>query len=637
KKIVSTMDEVVVSAGRVEEKKKELTSNVLIIDEEEVKNSSARDVGDLLAEKGIGHIQKYPGALTSIGIRGFRTETHGNDLKGHVLILLNGRRAATGNVAKLMTRNIERIEIIRGPASVQYGSAAMGGIVNVITKQGKGKPSVFAEGILGSFDHEEWSVGGSGKLKGFDFSGSFTSETMDDYDDADGNKYRNTGNDEITNFSVNLGLELLPKNRFGIIFTNFDADKGGNPSYMSLNDLDDYTDKKNKSVDLIYDGGTPNGPFTWKARYFHTEDTDKWSDPVLSDPSGWDNGVPTERKTDQKGAQVQASFDSDIFLVTAGYDWVHYNIDATWNPIETEYENPAYFLLAKARLFDRRFIISGGVRYDKYDVTVESNQGTDQSDSNVSPHFGVAYLITDYLKLRANYGEAFMMPSADQLAADYNVWGTRTLGNPNLDPEKSRTYEGGIDFSCGFFDSALTYFHTDFKDKIEQIAKPGPINTWENIDDATIEGVEGEFSFDIGAFFGWDYEIRPYASFVYLTEFKDEATNRDLNYTSDLHVSYGITVSDSKGLSANLNFAYTGEQHVEDWENYAWPAPVAVIKKGDFTVANFTISKKILDFDKYGGLTLRGEIQNLFDREYEYVKGYPMPGRSFFVGMRYDF
>ncbi|MBW2120189.1 MAG: TonB-dependent receptor, partial [Deltaproteobacteria bacterium] len=118
KKIVSTMDEVVVSAGRVEEKKKELTSNVLIIDEEEIKNSSARDVGDLLAEKGIGHIQKYPGALTSFGIRGFRTEAHGNDLKGHVLVLLNGHRAATGNVAKLMTRNIERIEIIRGPASV---------------------------------------------------------------------------------------------------------------------------------------------------------------------------------------------------------------------------------------------------------------------------------------------------------------------------------------------------------------------------------------------------------------------------------------------------------------------------------------------------------------------------------------
>jgi vitamin B12 transporter len=637
KEIVSTMEEVVVTAGRVEEKKKEITSNVTIIDEEEINNSSARDLGDLLAEKGIGHIQKYPGNLISIGIRGFRTETHGNDLKGHVLILLNGRRAATGNVAKLMTKNIERIEILRGPASVQYGSAAMGGIVNVITKQGKGKPTVFVEGILGSFDHEEWSAGFSGKLERFDFSGSFTRESMDDYDDADGNKYQNTGIDEISNCSLNVGFEFFPGNRIGIIYTDFDADKAGNPGYMSLNDLDDYTDKKNESIDFIYEGGTPNGPFSWMVRYFDGEDEDKWFDPVTSNPDFWDDGIPSESKTDQEGAQAQASFNSDIFLVTAGFDWVNYEVETTWDPKKTEYDNPSYFLLAKTRLFDQRFIVSGGLRYDEYDVEVKENQGNDESDSNLSPRVGVAYLITDYLKLRANYGEAFMMPSADQMAADYVIWGTHYLGNPNLDPEKSNTYEGGIDYSYGSFNSSLTYFYTDFEDKIESVSKPGGISTWENINDATIEGVEGEFSCDIGALFALDFEVKPYASFVYLTEYEDEETGEDLKYISDLHISYGITISDLNGLSANLNFAYTGEQKVEDWENYAWPGPVEVIKKGGFTVANFTISKKILDYKKYGGLTLRSEIQNLLDKEYEYVKGYPMPGRSFFIGMRYDY
>ncbi|MDY7039136.1 MAG: TonB-dependent receptor, partial [Thermodesulfobacteriota bacterium] len=62
-----------------------------------------------------------------------------------------------------------------------------------------------------------------------------------------------------------------------------------------------------------------------------------------------------------------------------------------------------------------------------------------------------------------------------------------------------------------------------------------------------------------------------------------------------------------------------------------------VIVKGGFTVANFTISKRILDFKEFGGLTLKGKIQNLFDKDYEYVKGYPMPGRSFFLGLKYDF
>ena len=88
-----TMEEVVVTAGRVKEKKKEITTNVTIIDEEEIKNSSATDLGDLLAEKGIGHIHKYPGTSTSVGMRGFRTDATGVDLAGKVLILLNGRRA----------------------------------------------------------------------------------------------------------------------------------------------------------------------------------------------------------------------------------------------------------------------------------------------------------------------------------------------------------------------------------------------------------------------------------------------------------------------------------------------------------------------------------------------------------------
>jgi len=120
KETVSTMEEVVVTAGRVKEKKREITSNVTIINEEEIKVSSA-------TEKGVGHIQKYPGTSTAVGIRGFRTDATGVDLAGHVLILLNGRRAGTGNLAKIMTKNIERVEIIRGPASVQYGSSAMGG------------------------------------------------------------------------------------------------------------------------------------------------------------------------------------------------------------------------------------------------------------------------------------------------------------------------------------------------------------------------------------------------------------------------------------------------------------------------------------------------------------------------------
>jgi len=628
KKTASTMEEVVVTAGRVEEKKKDITTNVTIINEEEIKVSSATDLGDLLAEKGVGHIQKYPGTSTAVGIRGFRTDATGVDLAGHVLILLNGRRAGTGNLSKIMTKNIERVEIIRGPASVQYGSSAMGGVVNVITKKGKDKPSLFVDGGLGSFDYEEETIGFSGKYKAFDFSGSYTRDSMDDYDTADGEDYGNTGYDEKNNASLNLGFEFLPKNHIRLIYNYFDADKVGEPYYLSQNDLDNYTDNSLESLDFIYNGETSDGFLSWKTRYFYGKDEYKWCDPDPAWPYSY------EKDTDHQGMQGQVSLHWKDSIITGGFDWVNYEIDSSSTPEKSEYDNPAYFILAKTKVFDR-FIITGGLRYDDYEVDMKEDGGK-EDDENLSSKFGVAYLITDYLKVRANYGEAFKMPTAEQLAGDYVTY-ISYLGNPDLDPEESETYECGLDLTYASAKLSVTYFYTDFDDKIQVDILPSSVRTYKNIGGATIEGFESEISFDIGAFFDWEFEIRPYGSIVYLTEYEDDETHEDLLYTEDINASWGIIISDMKGLSANLNFAYTGEKDVEDWENQAWPDPVEVIKRGGFTVANFTISKKILDFDKYGGVTLKGKILNIFDKDYEYIQGYPLPGRHFFIGMRYDY
>ncbi len=632
---VTKIDEIVVTASRIKEKKIETTSNITIIDEKDIKASSAVNLGDLLAEKGIGHIQEYPGILTSIGIRGFRTETHGNDLMGHVLVLVNGRRAGTGNVAKIMTKNIERIEIVRGPASVQYGSAAMGGVVNVITKQGKKKPNGFVESVIGSFNSVENSAGLSGKIKNFDFSGSFTHKSRDDYDTSDGDRYHNTENNHQKNTSINIGYEFLPGNRIGMIYKNFDADDVGSPNYFKSNDLDDYIDTSNHSTDFIYDGRTTQGLFSWMVRYFNGKDKNKWVNPAQSDPDGFDAWSPLSfNYTDYKGCQSQVSYNQEHFVLTAGFDWSNYEIHTSWSPEKSEYDNPAGFVLAKVRAFDERLIIKGGIRYDDYEVDMKNNGGT-QNDNNITSNIGMAYLLTNHMKLRVNYGEAFKMPAADQLAADYPSFMGKMKGNSDLDPEKSKTYEGGIDFYGGPFDSSFTYFYTDFSDKIETYTTAGGDTSWKNIGGADIQGLEGKLSCDIGTFFSLNYKIKPYVSFVYLTKYEDDKTDKDLKYTEKYHASYGISVSDNKGFSANLNFVYTGEKKIDDYLSGNWPAPV--IKTGGFTIADLNISKNIMNFKKYGKITLKGSIKNLFNKDYEYVQGYPMPGRSFFLGARYDF
>ncbi|MEF8942557.1 MAG: TonB-dependent receptor [Desulfohalobiaceae bacterium] len=620
----SSLQEMVVTASRVQELKRKTTTNIEVIQERDIELSSADTLGDLLAERGLGHFHKYPGVLTTIGIRGFRGEAHGNDLKGRVLVLLNGRRAGTGNVAKIMTENVEKIEIIRGPSSVQYGSAAMGGVINVITKQGKGDPSGFAQGELGSFDHEKASAGLSGAAGTFDFSGSYSRSNREDYTTADGEKYHNTGYEEKEHASLNLGYTFLPGNRIGVIYTGFDAEEVGDPQRLSQNDLDDYSDKKNESLDLIYDGSAQETPLSWKARYFTGKDENTWHDPVASNPGGamgGDDGIPSSRDVDNQGAQAQASYSPGRYRITAGWDWVNYEVDSDYSG-KYEYDNPSYFLLGKAGFLDKNLNLSAGLRFDQYEVE-DQDENRDFDNQHTTPSLGIAWLPFESLKLRANYSEGFRMPPGNGVfGSEYHE------PNPDLDPEEMQTYEAGIDFAYRSLNTSLTYFLNDFEDMI--VSEEIGLWTYQyrNIGEATTSGLEGRFSWDAGPLLDLQWSFVPYGSFVYMTEYENERTGEDLPYVSDLTASWGLKIRDNQGFAGNLGFSYTGEQRITYPED---------TQKGGFTVANLSLRQKILDAGKFGDLSLKGEIRNLLDKRYSHVEGYPMPGRSFYLGLRYNY
>lgn len=632
---VSTMmDEVVVTASRFEESKKDVSANVRVISRNEIMQSAGRSVADLLAEKGLGHIQKYPGALTSIAIRGFRTDTHGNDLQGHVLVLLDGRRAGTGNLAKLLTKNVERIEVIRGPGAVQYGSAGIGGVVNIITRQGK-ENSFFVEGGGGSFDTYEGSVGATALQNGLDFAGSYTYRRYDDYKTGSGDTYANTSADYETGLSANLGYSFSELGRIGLIFTRFDTEKAGSPGYFSAQDLDDTSDKENYSLDLNYEGKTAGGQYQWLARYFFGEDDNSWTDNTGSDPNGWDTGLTSTNTTDQQGAQIQVSGAFGSTTITTGMDWLDYDVENSWSPNKTSYANPAVFLLGKSSFLGNKLTANIGLRYDWYEVEVEEPVGRDEKQNRLTPKMGLSWLVTQDLKLRAQYAQGFMLPSADQLAADYTNFSGHVLGNPNLDPEKSETYEAGLDYNKNSFRSSLTYFHTDFEDKIETDYLPDTTLSWQNLGEATVAGFELDLSYDIGAPMGWNWEVRPFLGATLLTQYEDETTGEDLQYISGTTLSGGVTVDNGQGGFCRLNVTYTGEQDVQDWESGIYPTPV--VELDSFTVADLTAAYRFLESEKYGAFTLRGELRNIFDEEYVYVNGYPMPGRNFFLGLRWDY
>lgn len=627
----TNMAEVVVTAGRVPESKKAIPANITVIGEADIRQSTARDLGELLAQNGLD-VRQYPGTLTTIGIRGFRTDSHGNDLKGQVLILLNGRRAGTGNAAKIMTQNVARVEIIRGPASVQYGSAAMGGVVNVITRQGSGDFSAFAEGVIGSFDAKEASVGLSGESGSFDYSGSATTGSAGDYTTASASVYKNTGIDSRKNGSLNLGYTLAQRHRIGIMVHSFDADRSGSPSYLVQNDLDDYSDKSNTSADLMYEGGSTSDRFLWSARYFTGEDKDTWVDPTASNPTGWDDGIATQRKTDAQGAQAQVTGKWGLSQLTAGLDWIDYDIEYSYNPKRSTYQNLAGFMLGRLSLVEDRLTLSAGARYDRYEVEMISPAGRTEDDTNLTPNVGLAFMLLDGLKLRVGYSQGFIMPSADHLAASYTSGTTTYVGNPNLSPESSKTYEGGLDAGWNGVNAGLTYFHTDYQDKIESVTVAANTKSWKNIGKARITGVEGDLGWNLGKTFNWGFTLRPYASLTWLAEYKDRTTDNDLQYTPDLLVSYGISLSGLGGFSCRLNMTYTGKKQVNDWINYT-----GEFTQGSYTVTDFSLSQILAQGENWGKVSLDAGIRNLFDEDYHYVDGYPMPERNFYLGVRYTY
>ena len=144
------MDDVVVTATRSEENIKNIPVKVEVIDSQTVELTIGGTITEQLKKNSSIGVIEYPGALAGIGIRGFRPEFSG--ITKHSLVLINGRPAGATNLATILSCNIERIEVLKGPASSLYGGEAMGGVVNIITKKHTDELTGMAEIGFGSFE-----------------------------------------------------------------------------------------------------------------------------------------------------------------------------------------------------------------------------------------------------------------------------------------------------------------------------------------------------------------------------------------------------------------------------------------------------------------------------------------------------
>ena len=635
KKEEVALEEVVVTASRVEEKVSEVPASVQVITSEDIERSNAKNVGDLLAERSCGHIHKYPGQLTSVGIRGFRTNTIGSEIDGRVCVLVNGRRAGTGNLAAIPIEGIERIEIVRGPGSVMYGSAAMGGIINIITKKGKGPFGGEVGYELGSWHYGKSWLESGGELKNLNYHLTVSSSRLLDYDNSGWGKIDNTAyHDETATFR--LGYEFQPKNEVSFELSYLHSWDIGSPGARYSPDPDDYVGKLRTSYDIAYQGA--KGDIQWQARYYYVDNEETWGDPAMA--WGYEKSITD---TDTQGTRLQLTLPFlNVHRLTCGFDWDNIETESKMKPAggpyrpNSEYDNYASFIEDRLSLLGGNLIFTLGGRYDYYDVETKRTSGLSviprsESYDDFNARGGFVYKSNQNWRIRGAIGSAFRTPTAYELASDYVFWGTRVVGNPSLDPEESITYEIGTDYIKGGFKAGLTYYYTDYDDKIDQYFDiTRGVNTFRNLKGATIQGIEGEFSYDLGEFLKLPYVIRPFLNLTYNTEIEDEESHKDLMYESKLYVKAGFEFSNEK-FTSQIIAAYTGKHDVQNW-NWLSPTYGQRLEKGGFMVVNFKLTFNLLK-----ELQLRFAIDNLFDRNYSYVRSYPMPERTFTAGLRYKF
>jgi TonB-dependent siderophore receptor len=243
------MEEVVVTATGLEEEVREVARNVTVITADEIAQSPSNFVPDLLSRETNVTLQSLYGTdkQAVVDIRGMGQTTASN-----VLVLVDGFRLNSPDLAgpdfsSVPIDDIERIEIIRGAGSVIYGSGAVGGVINIITKRGKIEPTARPYASYGSYDTFDGRVSGSGQVENLELS------LNADYFDTDG--YRENGGLRKKDFGARLGYDAtehiggdLLK---GVLFTlsgSYHKDKQGFPGGVPIEDIDSESERTKAST-----------------------------------------------------------------------------------------------------------------------------------------------------------------------------------------------------------------------------------------------------------------------------------------------------------------------------------------------------------------------------------------------------
>jgi len=581
---------VIVTASRVPEPAFQALAPVIVINRDEIDRLLAADVGDLLRfHAGIDIAQTGgPGQTTTAFIRGANSN--------HTLVLVDGVRINPGTLGVAALQNIapeliDHIEVVKGPRSSLYGSDAIGGVINVITRTAD---SNRLEGMLGggSWDTRQGAATGAwaGSAGSLSFGGNWfqTAGFPTLAGQTQNSGYRN-GSATVAGRTTVAGVDL------GARFWHASGNQqyAGPDANFALVALDqDYTN----SAFAVDAAGRVTENWHTKAVLSHVADDirQKQADPYAM-PVGDDYAI-THRDTLDWQNDISAG--SQQFTLGGLLTREHTVALSYGTGFDVDTRSDTWYAEDHVTLGRHRLL--GAVGFTRHST------------------FG------DHTTWNAEYGYA---PTADTLATIGAGTGFHAPnstdrfgygGNPALKPEQSRNIEAGIRHRLGSRAAvSVTAFQNDITDLINFVVLD-PVTYYglnQNVDRARIRGIEAS----------WDYTSEQW-------QVRAEVSRQDpVNRTDDSRLLRRARMSASGSLVRRIGRQDIGLDVLAAGDRYDFGFPAAV-RLGGYTLVNASWRTPLV-----GGLKLQVRVENLLDKRYEYAAGYNTMRRSVHAALRYDF
>jgi len=482
------LDTVVVTGRAAAEDRAASPTTVQIIDEETIRKSNSASITDLLATSAVGFFSEWTPGQTSINIRGGASDGQGRDFKSQVLVLINGRRAGTANLSKLSPNEVRRIEVLRGPSSVAYGSQAIGGIINVIMKDGRNTEGGLADVRMGSArlvqGHlEHAATWGEDELLATYVGGTWGRKS--NYDGGKGagaqinTQWRRYGGLVSLDWNVNDSHDLQLMVRSDGVY---DVGFRGSAANKYAKD-----DRINQSMDLNWAFNPADLPFKWNLQTYliYDEDDLKWASPRSASTSK-DFNTRKQYIMGMKFQPVISIGDSNDLML--GIDLEHSKLRSDrdrhnlagkvvlTNPIDINQTEKVFaaYVEDTQRLFNDRLLLRAGVRYTRGETTPEdtpqmaSVENKSQTYDKTTWSIGSSFQATDFLSFRAGVATGFRAPTATELSEGKVTYlsGGIGQGNSGLKPESNEQYELGMYLHGSGWYTDLAFYHNEIKDRI---------------------------------------------------------------------------------------------------------------------------------------------------------------------------